>query len=77
MVTEMFLRLLVKDGERLINSNIVRSIYYSKNVIYFEYKPKFILFRHTWYAKFETEEEAKHEFDRVATELRYRQTQMK
>jgi hypothetical protein len=48
-----------------------------KNVIYFEYKPKFILFRHTWYAKFETEEEAKHEFDRVATELRYRQTQMK
>ncbi len=74
----MFIRIPVKNIERLLNSTMIRSIYRIKNYIYFEYSPAHIyIIEPYWHIQHDTEEEAQAVFEKLATELRYREIQMK
>ena len=79
----MFIRIPVKNGDRILNINMIRSIYRLKNYIYYEYSSSHIspyianLDTTIWHIQHETEEEAAAAFDRLATELRYCEIQMK
>ncbi len=76
--TEMFIRIPVKNSERLLNSSMIRSIYRVKTFIYFEYSPVHIYTTEpVWHIQHDTEEEAQAVFEKLATELRYREIQMK
>lgn len=74
----MFIRIPVKNGERLLNSRMIRSMYRVQTYIYFEYSPVHIYNTEpVWHIHHDTEEEAQSVFEKLATELRYRETQMK
>ena len=78
----MFVRIPVKNGERILNINMIRTIYRLQNSIYYEYSsshisPYITTADSVWHTHHDTEEEAKDAFEKLATELRYRETQMR